>query len=80
MLAALPSSRVCLNWAQSVLFPQAEQGERAVVCLRKAEYWGLKRGEKYGSLFAPEVTRRGDMNLLPRRQDVVEAIIQALRA
>jgi len=31
-LLALPSSRVSLSWAQAILFPQAERGERIVVC------------------------------------------------
>lgn len=41
MLAALPSSRASLDWAQDVLFPQAHDGERIVVCMRSAKYWGL---------------------------------------
>lgn len=63
MLAALPSSRVTLDWAQSVLFPQAEAGKRVVVCLRSPRYWGLnesKEGKRFGkSLFAPICTRSG---------------------
>jgi hypothetical protein len=31
-LLALPSSRVSMEWAQSVLFPQAEAGRRIVIC------------------------------------------------
>jgi len=62
LLAALPSSRVCLNWAQEVLFPTAERGERVVVCLRSAKFWGLRPGAEYpGTLFAPRVNRAGDM-------------------
>lgn len=62
LLAALPSSRVALDWAQSVLFPQAEAGERVVICLRAARYWGLESGQLYkGGLFAPKVTRGGHM-------------------
>jgi hypothetical protein len=34
LLAALPSSRLSLDWAQTTLFPQAERGERLVVCAR----------------------------------------------
>lgn len=41
MLAALPSSRAALDWAQGVLFPQAYDGERIVVCMRSSKYWGL---------------------------------------
>jgi hypothetical protein len=36
LLAALPSSRASIEWAQTVLFPQAINGERAVVCLRSS--------------------------------------------
>ncbi len=57
MLAALPSSRRCLDWTQSVLFPQAERGERVVVCLRSHDYWGLGVGEPIGTLFRPECNR-----------------------
>src|SRR5258705_2185483 len=31
VLASLPSSRVALDWAQSVLFPEAEAGNRVVI-------------------------------------------------
>ncbi|HRJ67929.1 MAG TPA: hypothetical protein PLW48_12405, partial [Alphaproteobacteria bacterium] len=59
-LTALPSSRVSLDWAQNVLFPEAERGERIVICMRAAAYWGLKTGESYGQgLFAPAVNRSG---------------------
>jgi hypothetical protein len=80
MIEDLPSSRVCLSWAQSVLFPQAERGERVVVCLRSAAYWGLKPGEEYGSsLFAPKTGRGGRMHHLPLRDKVITAIEGALR-
>jgi hypothetical protein len=59
-LLALPSSRVSLEWAQSVLFPDAEAGKRVVVCMRSASCWGLEPGRKYGTgLYAPLVTRGG---------------------
>ncbi|PXW61630.1 hypothetical protein C7450_103147 [Chelatococcus asaccharovorans] len=59
-LAALPSSRACLGWAQDILFPQAERGERVVICLRSSRYWGLRSPQRYGlGLFAPAVQRRG---------------------
>ena len=59
-LLALPSSRISLSWAQYVLFPQAECGERIVVCMRSAAYWGLETGLHYGkSLFAPQLSRSG---------------------
>ena len=37
-LLALPSSRVSMEWAQSVLFPEAEAGRRIVICMRSAPY------------------------------------------
>ena len=61
-LLALPSSRVSLEWAQNVLFPEAEAGKRVVVCMRSAAYWGLEVGKTYGrSLFVPSVTRSGHL-------------------
>lgn len=60
LLSALPSCRMAVSWAQFVLFPQAEAGERVVVCLRSATYWGLPKGWVFGrSLFVPNVTRGG---------------------
>jgi hypothetical protein len=62
VLASLPSSRVAIDWAQSVLFPEAEAGKRVVICMRAAKYWGLRSGQSYGkSLFAPKTTRGGFM-------------------
>lgn len=78
MLAALPSSRVCLSWAQAVLFPQAEAGKRVVVCLRSASYWGLRPGLSRGGLFAPEVTRGGHMLHDGIRPAVEAAVVHAL--
>lgn len=63
-LMSLPSSRVALNWAQEVLFPEAEMGKRVVICMRSAAYWGLEVGRKYsGTLFAPKVTRAGYLEI-----------------
>lgn len=74
LLAALPSSRVSLHWAQSVLFPAAERAERIVICLRAARYWGLEAGAKYeGTLFAPPVTRGGHAHK-GEQQRIVEAV------
>ncbi|WP_342111288.1 hypothetical protein [Methylobacterium sp. SI9] len=78
MLAALPSCRVALDWAHTVLFPQAEVGERVVICLRAAPYWGLGAKGRYGEgLFAPNVTRGGHMlgtgDDMAARDDVVAA-------
>jgi hypothetical protein len=48
-----------LDWAQSVLFTQAERGERVVICMREVNFWGLEAGQRYGkALFAPQTTRR----------------------
>ncbi len=76
LLAALPSSRVSLNWAQTVLFPQAEEGSRVVVCLRSARFWGLSAGKKYGKgLFAPKVNRSGHMNKnCSLREDIISTV------
>jgi hypothetical protein len=59
IVAALPSCRNCLEWAQSHLFAQAEAKQRVVICLRSAARWGLKTGGEQGYLFAPQVTRGG---------------------
>jgi hypothetical protein len=45
-----------LDWAQTVSFPRAENGEVVVICMRAATSWGLEIGKKYrGTLFAPVV-------------------------
>jgi hypothetical protein len=77
MLAALPSSRVTLDWAQSVLFPQAEKRERIVVCLRSPKYWGLGNKSK-GHLFCPEVTRGGIMKLTDERKHISKIVRKAV--
>ncbi len=80
MLAAPPSSRICLDWAQSVLFSQAERGERVVICLRSAKYWGLDRGtdgRRFGKgLFVPRTARNGIM----ANGEVSRAAIDSVRA
>jgi hypothetical protein len=78
VLAALPSSRVCLDWAQSVLFPQAEAGERVVVCLRSPNYWGLGIGEPKGLLFRPLCNRNAIMHHGEMRELVKAAVQKAL--
>jgi hypothetical protein len=81
LLAALPSSRVSLEWAQGVLFPQAIRGERVVVCLRSAHFWGLERGTNLGRLFVPDVTRGGRMRRTTHTQKKMrEKIIRAVRS
>jgi hypothetical protein len=75
LLAALPSCRVSIGWAQDVLFPQAEAGERVVICLRSAQFWGLKQGTQYGhSLCAPLATIGGYMKHSPMRERIIEAV------
>jgi hypothetical protein len=79
MLAALPSARVALGWAQTVLFPEAEDGNRTVVCLRSPTYWGFDKGERYGkSLFAPECNRAGRMHNGKTRDEAVSAVRRAI--
>jgi hypothetical protein len=75
LLAALPSSRASLDWAQRVLFPQAIAGDRIVVCLRSARFWGLENNRKYGAaLYAPPVTRSGHMRDSEMRAEIVELV------
>jgi hypothetical protein len=73
LLAALPSSRAALEWAQTALFREAIDGSRVVICLRAARYWGLsERDEPYGScLFAPPVTRSGYMKKGSARERII---------
>lgn len=79
MLTALPSSRIAVDWGQSELFRQAEEGKRVVVCLRSAGRWGLKKGEcNGGTLFAPSCGRNGIMNKGPLRDQVTTAVQTAL--
>jgi hypothetical protein len=75
LLAALPSSRVSIAWAQDVLFPQAIAGDRVVICLRAARFWGLETGKQYGhSLYAPHVTRGGHMKHKKMRKQIIKAV------
>lgn len=74
-LTAIPSSRVSLDWAQSTLFPSAESGERVVICMRSASYWGLETGKRYGEgLFAPKVTRQGHFIRNSENSDLIELV------
>ena len=78
-LMALPSSRAAIDWAQSILFPEAERGERVVVCLRKSRAWGLIRGDRYaGTLYAPHVNAAGHMVHGPEREAIIAAARKAL--
>jgi hypothetical protein len=84
LLTALHSSRVALDHAQQALFPQAEAGERVVVCLRSARLWGLSRGQddkgsQFGrSLFVPSCTPGGMMHHGDVRMATVAAVREAL--
>ena len=78
LLSALPSSRTALDWAQSVLFPEAERGDCVVVCLRAAAYWGLATGDHGKALFVPPVNRSGFMLHGETRFRVVEAVKAAV--
>ena len=62
LLVALPSSRVSLEWAQTMLFRQAIDGELTVVCMRAARYWGLRKEWQKGKVFVPAVTPGGHMH------------------
>ncbi len=60
LIAALPTSRAAISWAQEELFVDAQAGKRVVICLRSPRYWGLRPGQSYGgTLFAPLTTRSG---------------------
>lgn len=80
MLSTLPSSRVSIDWAQRVLFPQAEEGRRVVICLRSPRNWGLDvQDGPYGeALFAPPVTRGGHMLNGFARDRVIQAVHRIL--
>jgi hypothetical protein len=80
LLAALPSARITLDWAQNVLFSEAEEGKRIVVCLRSSAYWGLGRTTKSGkSLYAPKCNRAGIMKVLGGdRDEIVSAVKRAV--
>lgn len=82
VLAALPSCRATLDWAQETLFPQAERDERVVVCMRSARYWGLsKSGRHRGSLFAPkDVTRSGYLTSKGTNTAILAEVIDAVKA
>jgi hypothetical protein len=84
ILMALPSSRAAVEFAQRVLFPEAESGERVVVCMRSAHRWGLsigadRGGRRFGeALLVPRCTRGGFMNHGEFREEVVRKVRSAL--
>lgn len=81
MLAALPSSRAALDWAQNTLFRQAYDGERIVVCLRSARYWGLsapRDGGPWGrGLYVSHFTQSGYLHHGSER-DAIRAHVRSL--
>jgi hypothetical protein len=75
LLAALPSSRAAIAWAQEVLFPRARASKRIVICMRAARYWGLVPGQTAeGFLFAPQTTRHGHMMKTPMRKKIIKEV------
>ena len=79
LIAALPSSRVAISWAQEKLFADARTGERAVICLRSPSYWGLAKGESYdGALFAPLTTRNGHIRKLGGVRDSIRNTVHEI--
>lgn len=79
-LAALPSCRFSIDWAQRVLFPAAEAGKRVVICLRGAQWWGLEAGRAYsGTLFAPAVNRAGHMLAGGLRSEIIDAVRRTMQ-
>lgn len=80
-MMALPSSRVTLDWAQDVLFPQAMAGKRIVVCMRAAAHWGLEAGKRYpGTLFAPLMTRGGHLRRNSSNNKLIKLVRRRLGA
>ena len=85
-LSALPSCRVSLDWAHTVLFPAALEGRRTVVCMRSAASWGLETSKNYeGTLFAPPTVRGGHMRKKDEdhsayRERVIAAVRSAIGA
>lgn len=80
MLPTLASSRASLSWAHDVLFPEAERGDRVVMCLRSAEHWGLKPGKRYdGHLYAPMTVRSGHMRVSEKHAELRSGIVAAAR-
>jgi hypothetical protein len=79
LIAALPSSRVAISWAQETLFADARAGKRAVICLRSASYWGLAKGGSYdGALFAPLTTRSGHIQKSGGMRDFIRSTVHKI--
>ncbi len=61
------------------MFLEAMAGQRVVVCMLSAKFWGLKKGNRYGkALFAPPVTRGGDMEHGRERNAIIREVKAAL--
>ena len=72
LLLSLPSTRAAVDWAQTMLFPDAISGNKLVLCLRAPRYWGLRAGQRYGmGLFAPATTRNGYIADRPIREEIL---------
>jgi hypothetical protein len=82
LLAALPSSRVTLDWAQRELFPKAVRGGKLVICLRASQFWGLgKSAARFGdALFVPTATRHGHMRDNEMRSKIIDTAARFLAA
>jgi hypothetical protein len=81
VLTALQSCRTTIEWAQTVLFPQAEHGARVVVCMRAAAAWGLRQRTRYGeSLFVPSTNMAGHMLTSGDHGILREQIIDRVKA
>jgi hypothetical protein len=79
MLERLESVHLVRAWAHDTLFPEAEAGKRAVVCLRSARAWGLEPDTQRGlSLFTPKFNRAGFMLHGPMRETVSFAVRRAI--
>lgn len=78
-VASLPSARASIDWAQNVLFPEAEAGRRVVVVLRAQAAWGVRQGRRYGeALFLLNITHGGHMVDNPLRRRTIGAIRTAI--
>jgi hypothetical protein len=78
LLKELPSCHVSVQWARDVLFPEARDRKKVVICLRAAKHWRLTRGTQDGFLFAPETTRSGHMIYGSVRDNAIAAVREVL--
>jgi hypothetical protein len=77
LIAALPTSRIAIGWAQQELFADAQAGKRVVICLRSPRYWGLAPGQSYGeALFAPLTTRNGHIRKSCGMRDTIRLAVK----